>query len=218
MDYQQRSHAGVTTIAIFQLVFGALGLACDLLGLVGQAASLGGPGAGQTAQIEKDMEAALPYYKPVGFAFLGVDLLLSVLMLVSGLGLLQRQPWGRPVTIGYAVLSIINRLIATAYNAFLVMPVMKDALAKHGGANAQAAGILSAATGVGLFIGFLFILYPIIVLIVMARPDVKALFGAGGPAADVPPDYDDRRERGPFGDVPPDDRYRQPPDDRLTPE
>jgi hypothetical protein len=215
MDYQQRSHAGVMTIAVLQLVFGALGLLCDVLGLVGQAASFA-PGGGQNAAIEKDVEAALPYHKPVSFVFLGVDFVLSILMLASGVGLVQRQPWSLPVTRGYAILSIINRLIYTAYQAFFLMPVMSDVMAKHGGAGGQAAaGFVQMGMGIGVFIGFLFILYPIIVLIVMARPDVKAALGVGSPPPDSPPDYDDR-DRGPFGDVPPDDRYRQPPDDRLT--
>jgi hypothetical protein len=219
MDIQRRSHAGVTTIAVLQLVFGGLGLACEVCALSGVSARLASGQAPQD-EIRKIIEEEVPSQKVIGFVGQGISLVLSVLMVTSGVGLLQMKPWGRSVAIGYAILSIINRIAIGIYGV-VMLPTMQAVNEKVASKipNGQAMlGILQFTTVAAVFIGFLFIIYPIVVLLVMRRPDVRAaLTGAEGVPFDAPRDFDDR-ERGPFGDVPPDDRYRQPPDDRINPQ
>ena len=48
------------------------------------------------------IEEAIPNQKMVEKMQAGVDLLVSLLMVVSGIGLLQMKPWGRTVSIAYA--------------------------------------------------------------------------------------------------------------------
>jgi hypothetical protein len=221
MEYVQPEPNAVKTVGILQLVFGIISLLCGLLALAGGASSLGqkgggGPGQVDEAEIERRFEAEIPFYKAAQYAEMGVGVLLSVLMVASGAGLLNRQPWGRSLAIVYAILSICYHAVDLVYGLAFVLPVMNtvfDAVAAKAGASG-AAGFMKAFAMVIMFVGAAFTLYPIIILVIMLRPGVKAAL-AGGEPLGGPPDYDDRA-RGPIGDVPPDDRYRQPPDDRLT--
>jgi len=228
MEYVRPEPTAVRTIGILQLVFGILGLVCGLIALAGGAAALnkgGGGGGGAApgglteAELQRMIEDEIPHQKLVEHIEMGVGFLLSLLMIVSGAGLVNRQPWGRTVAIVYAVLSICYHVVDLLYAILFVVPGMNavaDKVAARAGAQG---GIVGGAMKGGMFVGLLIsaaiTIYPIVVLVVMQRAGVKAAL-AGGEPSGGPPDYDDR-DRGPFGDVPPDDRYRQPPDDRLTP-
>jgi len=221
MDYVKPEPTAVKVIAIFQLVFGVISLVCGLIQMAGGAGALaqGGRGGQQDqAEAERMLEDQIPNFKAAQYAEMAVSLLLSVLMVVSGAGLLNRQPWGRTVAITYAGLSIAFHIVDFLYGMLVVLPAMDavfDKMAAKQGA-AGAAGIMKGAGAAAMFGASAVIIYPIIVLVIMLRPGVKAALAGGGEPSDGPRDYDDR-DRGPFGDVPPDDRYRQPPDDRLTP-
>jgi hypothetical protein len=228
MDYVRPEPTAVKTIGVLQLVFGILGLVCGLIALAGGAKALnqGGGGGGMPGglteeRIQQMVEDEIPHQKALEHVEMAVGVVLSILMVVSGGGLVNRQPWGRTVAIVYAISSICFHVVDLLYGILVVVPGMNavaDKVAAQAGANGGViGGAMKGAMFVGLLISAAVTIYPIVVLVVMQRPGVKAaLAGAGGEPFDVPRDYDDR-ERGPYGDVPPDDRYRQPPDDRLTP-
>jgi hypothetical protein len=223
MEIQKRSHAGVMTIAIMQLVFGILWLPCDLFTLSGANETLAiKMGGSQQAQTQQEMQERIPYFKATTISVTVVDLILSILMIVSGVGLIRMRMWGRTVANGYAILSIIYRLGYTVYYAIVMLPIMNDIMekqvAKTGGPGAPAAtSIIQASSVVGVIFSASIVVYPIIVLVIVNMAGARAaLSGIPADGGAIPSDYDDRRDRGPFGS--PDDRYRQAPDDRTQSE
>src|SRR5581483_7369562 len=193
---------------VLQLVFGAIGLICGAIALSGISESLtagqrggGAAGAPSQAEIQKMIEEELPNQKLEEKVEYGVGLILSVLMIASGIGLVQMKNWGRMVANVYAVLSIIFRISSIIYAVIFVMPGMNrvaDRMATKMGANGStvASAMKIGAIG-GLVFAAVIVIYPIIVLVVLNMASAKAaLSGAHADTGGFPADYDDRRDRG----------------------
>jgi hypothetical protein len=175
-------------IAIFQFLFGGLGLVTDICAGVqsaggGQAFMMGGPQGAQQQNLAKDFETFIaekvPYHKAVNFTLLGLDVLLCVVMLASGVGLLQMQPWGRLLAIFYAGLSILLKIVTVIYTALAIIPIIQEftgPLSKKGQEQAVMATALEIGTYASAVLPVVFMIYPIIVLIVMLRPSIAAAF------------------------------------------
>lgn len=213
----------VLVIAILHFVFGGIALAFGLCGgafqVAGgnqafQPAGVGGQQAKEQQQLQEDLQKALeekvPAGKAVQYGNLGVDLLLSAMMIVSAIGLLKVLSWGRSLSIVYAVLSIIHKVFAAVYAFAFTIPatneVVEKFLAKQNlGEQGRMLGRIVEITAIGAVIfALLTAIYPIIVLIVMFRPKVVAAFRGEtlGPAM---ADYDDRYPQGRL--APPDERF-----------
>jgi hypothetical protein len=207
----------VVVIAVLQLVFGvpALGdYALSLAGLDKAVASLGPvnpPGRQRLTllDVEKHLEDHVPSYAAAQRALNGGEIVVTLLMIGSGIGLLMFRPWGRSVAIGYAILSI---LATVSYLAWYLVAVSPAVLA-FGREIAATGGPDAEATGAGiplLYIGgpvvmSLTVVYPLIVLLVLLRPSVRAAF-RGETLPEEPEDY---RDADPPGDLAgPNDRYR----------
>jgi hypothetical protein len=238
----------VLVIAILQFVFGGLGLLGDLCGGLSQAGSGMFPaGRGTQAQMEKDMtrnleaamEKRLPNHKAFTMGLLVLDLALCGLMIGGGVGLIKMQPWGRTLTIIYALFSLVMKIVNVAMAALVTAPATKEAMAgMTAGMGREAAlvgQIMEITMGIAIWMPVCLCIYPIVVLVIMLQPHVVAAFAEAktGPSlgAATPPDYQqpfspgagmppDDRYRLPDADVPPDPPYRSPgadvpPDDRF---
>jgi hypothetical protein len=213
----------VLVLAILHFVGGGLGLVGDLVGIAMQAMSANqagaapGPNQPVTAQnfgagLNRYVEEKVPSYQALTFAQLAFGLVLDVVLLVGGVGLLNMRPYGRTVSLGYAVLSILARLFGIVYGLAVVLPVTNEYLDK---VVQQNPGMSAVVTGgrvggvIGLLVGAVFILYPIAVLIVLLRPRVAAAFRDGAPPDEPaePPDFLDADR--PF-------RPDEPPTDAFT--
>lgn len=196
----------VVVIAILHFVFGGLGIIGGLctggsqaLRSFGVSGSLQGQNG--AADYETVIEQKAPSYRIVKPASVAGDLLISVLMIVSGFGLLEMRPWGQTLSILYAVLSILLKIGSSIY-AFVVMVPIADELFNTVFKQQMPAGGPPPPPGMADFFGvmgkvaawagvvwpLLTMIYPIIVLIIMLRPSVAAAF-AGRRAA--PEDHDD---------------------------
>jgi hypothetical protein len=97
--------ASVLVLAILQIVFGSLCFMLTTCGGVAQfaggnkmfkpAQAQGAPKDDPEEKLEKLMEQKVPAYKAVQVAQLGLGILLSVALLVSGIGLLKLRPLQR---------------------------------------------------------------------------------------------------------------------------
>ena len=96
----------VKILAVFHLVFGVLGLivALAVLLIFGAAAGV----AGVAAVEEPDAWIAMPILGIVGSALLLVVLTLSILGIITKLGLLKFRPWARILGIVLSVVGLIN--------------------------------------------------------------------------------------------------------------
>src|SRR5947209_9931292 len=138
----------VTVIAILHFVFGGFGLLCGIYGAAMQLgggnamfAGAGGAQAGQPSPLQQEMQKQINEAKPgpVNYARMGGSLLTSVLMIVSGVGLLQMQPWSRTLSILYAILSMALTVFSTIFTFAVEIPALNAFIAQHPAVNEQEA-------------------------------------------------------------------------------
>src|ERR1700730_15613040 len=99
---RQKRPASVTVLAILHFVFGGLGIVGGLCSGVQLAvgnqmfAAMAGAQAAQQKKMQeerdRDVWENLPSYKPVPYAGVALELLMSGLMIAAGVGLLRLQP------------------------------------------------------------------------------------------------------------------------------
>jgi hypothetical protein len=159
--------------------------------------------------IAMDMSAATDALKdPVvmGYTYVnfGTGAILSVILLISGIGLIRLAPWGRSTAIVWAGLQILQLVVLAAANILYVQPIQQqnaekilakvEAEAKAGKAApglAESVKLSRAMSSNGvttlMSLGFAVVgsIYPVIVLILLSTPGAKAaLLGPkpdGGP-------------------------------------
>jgi hypothetical protein len=96
--------------------------------------------------------------------------LASLALLVGGIGLLLVKAWGRTLSIGYAWYAIVSVVAGMLVNwLYLVQPMLAQGEA---GGLGQAAAI-GGAVG-GMIGGCFSVIYPVVLLIFMYRPAVRA--------------------------------------------
>jgi hypothetical protein len=220
--------AAVLVIAILHLVGGGLGVAGGLCGLafVGAGGNqmfsgLGGAPSSQQGKgpesvqprMMKHMEESLPHYQAVQYGNLGVDLLISVLMIVAGIGLIAMKSWGRLLSLVYAVLSILFHVWQLVYAYAYTIPTMNAFFDDEAARDKQVAAFASSMKtimAVSPVMGAIVAIYPIIVIIIMLLPSVAAAFRQQQLTFDQPPDeYDQEGFR---------IDLRRQADDRIQPE
>src|SRR5262245_19254003 len=207
----------VLVIAILQFIFGGLGICGGLYQLSGAADMLQNavaPQAGQqqgpvSGDIQAFMEKKVPNYAIYAKAEAALGLLLSIIMIAGGVGLVRVEAWGRLLTIVYAFVSIVLKIAGLAYGIAFIFPIMSEFTEELKRQPNLPPGTAEGAQ-IGLMIGIVFafgtIVYPIIVLIIMFRPNVVAAF-RGEMVQPAFQDYDDRYPQG---------RVAPPPDERFT--
>ncbi len=153
----------------------------------------------------KYMNDHIPSYLGVTIGTLIVSFLLDIMLLTAGIGLLGVKPWARRLSLVYAPLSILYHLANFLYSLLLVMPATDKMYAQYP-ALAGMSSIMTAASGIGVFLTLLLIVYPITVLVILLLPSTAAAF-----RGEVPVDADDLREE----ELDEDERGREPPSDRF---
>ncbi len=161
--------ASATVFGILNIIFGAIGI----LGLVYWAAMFfaAKPDPNNPVMGIVAGNPMLALWTKASFVLGGVA---SVVLLLSGIGLLQLQPWARTASIIYAVYSIVMAVVGLVVSYFFLFgPLME--LAQHSRGPVEAAAAFGGAIGA---IGgpFLSVIYPILLLIFMKRPNVVAAF------------------------------------------
>jgi hypothetical protein len=193
----QERPLSITAIAILQFVFGGLALLCGigegaglLVGGGGQKwfASSGGPGADQDKvdKLADDLEKAIesgPAYQAVQVGSLVIYLALSVAMIISGIGLLQLRPWGRLLSIGYALADIALTAFRLVYAVAFTIPAFRDLVNKHPVETAEeqmVIGVMGMMAYLPPILELVWMIYPVIILIIMFRAANAAAFQEEG--------------------------------------
>jgi hypothetical protein len=213
----QKRPLAVVVIAVLQLVFGIPALGDYALSLAGLEKVVGSLGQVNTQghqpltllDVEKHLEESVPSYGPAQRALAGVEVVVTLLMIGSGIGLLLFRPWGRLLALVYAVLSILVTLSYLGWYLAVVAPAVVAfgrEIAATGGQEAEAmgAGIPIIYIGAPILMS-LSAAYPLVVLVVLSRRPVRAAFG-GETVPEEPEDYRDPAPPG--GLTGPDDRLR----------
>jgi hypothetical protein len=229
----------VLVIAIFHFIFGGLGLLCGLPGLVMQGSGIGNAGAGplpaSATQQQKELhemqvrvkqrtEQAAPATAPFLQINVVLNLLISLLLVVAGFGLVKMQLWGWWGSVVYGVVRIIMQIYILLFNLLYSLPIggriLEEEL-KSQPTLQPYAWIFQIVTPLAIGVAALGLIYPIIVLIVMSRPKVRAAFRGETADAGRTDDFDDdRMERRGGREDEYDDELRDQggaPDDRFGP-
>jgi D-alanyl-lipoteichoic acid acyltransferase DltB (MBOAT superfamily) len=158
----------VTVFGILNIVFaafGLFGLLASVFLFFPQAAASKNP----VVQLIHDHAAYAAWLK---FS-LALGLVAVVAKLAAGIGLLQLKPWGRRLSIIYAIYAMVMVVVGGVVNYFLlVRPLLEQAAQKQGTEHAAAVG---GAIG-GSFGSCFGLIYPILLLVFMLRPEVAAAF------------------------------------------
>ena len=155
-------------------VFGILNIVFAAFGIIGTFASLAffSANADMNNPVVKIIHENSSYAAWLKIC-IPLGLIVSVALLAAGIGLLKLKPWARILSIAYTVYAIVFGIIGMVVNYFfLVQPMLAQAQSQQG---PQAAAAIGGAIG-GSIGGCFGMIYPILLLIFMTRPNVIAAF------------------------------------------
>ncbi|MCX7886933.1 MAG: hypothetical protein N3B01_06740 [Verrucomicrobiae bacterium] len=160
----------VTVFGVLNIVFGAWALLCTPFGLAME--PLMQADGNPVLRAMQDNEVYRLW--TIGDSLLGM--LAGAVMVAAGIGLLQLKPWARLTSIGLAIYSLIDCVLNIGMLVFVFMPLVEGV--KMGGGREQAAALGALIGGiVGGSAGCcLDMIYSILLLGFMSRPNVKAAF------------------------------------------
>jgi hypothetical protein len=97
--------------------------------------------------------------------------LIALLLLVSGFGVFKRKPWARKSAIGYGITTLVFGALGQLMNVVFLYPKLLELMDSSNTVEKSAAmgGMIGGVIG-GLF----GMILPIVVLVAMGRPTVKA--------------------------------------------
>jgi hypothetical protein len=159
--------ASVTAFGILNIVFAALGV----FGIIATVALI------SMTQASNNPVVRIMQENPAYATWIKLSIPLGILscmaLLTAGIGLLALKPWARKLSIGYAIYAIVFGILGLGLNfVFVMRPLLEEASRKQG---PEAAGAIGGAIG-GTLGGCFGLVYPILLLIFMMRPNVKAAF------------------------------------------
>ena len=179
-----RRPTSVTVLGILNVVFAAWGL----MGIAFYIAMMFMPPALNAKNPVLDLIRQNPGYAMYQNVSMVLGGVLTLVLGLAGIGLLLLRPWGRLLSIAYAVFGIISVIVNAAVNyCFLLAPMMDKQAALPPGPDKTAvmAGIIGMV--VGTCAGPI---YPVVLLVFMYRANVMAAFHA--------PDSADQIRRMPY--------------------
>lgn len=216
----------ILVLAILHLVGGGLGLILSLCGCGGllMSSAVGSfkpptlparpgqppppPPPPSYNEVMKYMDAHVPGYRAFMIGSLALSFLLDIMLISGGIGLLSVQPWARWLSLGYAPLSILSRVVGFVYQLVWVLPATKAVYAKSM-ATTGFSSLLTATSGISLFVSLLFIIYPITVLVILLLPSTAAAFRGERPAREEDTGEDEMDEDEPWREPPSDAYWRK---------
>jgi len=158
----------VTVFGILNIVFATLGVFVVLFSLI-MLAMLGRESNNPAIQIMQDE----PNYVALLKVLLAIRFFVCAGLLASGIGLLMLKSWARILSILYAIYSFVMIPVVTVLNyIYLTKPIIEQAHQQQG---PEAAGAIGGAIG-GMVGGCFGLVYPVLLLIFMLRPNVVAAF------------------------------------------
>ena len=202
---EQKRPTALTVMGILNIVLGSLGLLCTCFGglmllfLANPPAELRQDPNIKAVLAQMEFVAReVPSYKAVTVSQLVAGLLLTLLLIVTGIGLLYVKKWARIGCFFYCVSTVLLNLAGLAYALLVVNPAQARFQPAGGGDGNifnNLISVVSALFGVA---------YAVILLIVLLLPGVAAAF-APQPAGTYP--EGDKREG--YDDP----GYERPPED-----
>lgn len=187
MARKKRSIA-VLVLGILHLIGGVLGLLGGLLNILSLliTSNMSQPstqGPMNQARIQAMMNDAVPGFQAYQYTEIVAGIFLSVLLIVAGIGLVNQHNYGRTLSLIWAPLSILIRVIGLCSVFFLVIPAMQKVMASDPGfaalPPAQRATfdtIITMSLYGGAIFSIVFLAYPIATLCILLNKKVANSF------------------------------------------
>jgi hypothetical protein len=173
---QQRSTV-CTVFGIFHFIVAGLGVVIILFqvsGLAQSFANFGQGGGGKIEQVQKDLVEALknlPAVQTMEMVDLGTKVMLTGLLIIAGVGLVTMKPWGRILSLVYAVLSLLSKVVAIIVHFTVIVPAIKPIFEDIKRRDPQMGSAMELGGTIGGAVGpCILMIYPILVLIFMLLP------------------------------------------------
>ena len=161
----------VTVLGILNIVFAAFGL----MGIAFYILMMFVPSALNAKNPVLDLMQKNPGYVMYVNISTFVGALFTIMKGVSGIGLLMLRPWGRWLSICYSIYTIFIVLVNSVVSYYFLYAPMLDKMAGMPSGPDKVGMSMGIVGGIaGFCIGPI---YPVILLIFMFRPNVKAAFG-----------------------------------------
>lgn len=174
----------VTVFGILNIVFAVVGMCGVALTAaqpaIQQAMEQAAKDGGQEVQRDpvQELLAADPKVRLIGNISTGSGVVVSLVLLISGVALLLMKSWGRTLSIVYAVYDILSKIAFTALSFWFIQSALE------GQEEVPAEIPLGAIQGIFAFsfsCSLIFgLIYPILLLIFMFRTAVTEAFGVSG--------------------------------------
>lgn len=158
----------ITVLGILNIVFGAMGV----LGMCFATLPfwlLASNGPSMPPNPVLDIMRESQGYRIFLIVSIALGIVAAIALLSAGIGLLKMRPWGRQLSIVYGVYAIFSAIAGVVANSVWVFgPLMQKAAGSSG---PEAAGAMGGMLG-GTVGGCFGLIYPIVLLVFMFRPNV----------------------------------------------
>jgi hypothetical protein len=163
------------------VVFGILNIVFGILGLCGTA------GSAAMFFVEMPRDPLVPNpalelmesdatYRIIMQVMIALGAVAAVVLLAAGVGLLRSKSWGRTLSMAYGWYAIVGAIVGMLVHwLYLVQPLVAKMDPAFGPAEAATVGVAVS----GFLGGCLGMIYPVILLVFMSRPALRAALGAG---------------------------------------
>jgi len=157
-----------TVFGILNLVFGILGVCGNIAG-IGMFAIMSSDIFDAKTKAQMNLQQfADPIYFGVLSAQMVLTGILSVVIIISGIGLLKFKPWGRKLANFYAIAYLILLVVGITFNIiFTMIPAINEA--NNPGAAPEKIGAAAGGVAGGVFGVCFGMIYPICILIFLNR-------------------------------------------------
>jgi hypothetical protein len=165
----------IRTLGVVEIIFGGLGLlAWPMMWgtrvMLEALQSLSGRSSGS----ERIMALMWEGTAGVWMRFtLALSTVLGVVLIAAGVGVIKRRPWARLLSLGYAVVAVLQAIAGVAVNYLYLFPAMSSL--GDSGDPAVRGGVYGGMFG-GIFGALFGLAFPVAILIVFTRRDVKRHF------------------------------------------
>ena len=186
---RRRRPGSVITFAVLNFVLGGLLVICGVVAIAKTDGDVTVNGV--RTDLNDNLRYIVPGYAAYPVISLIGRLLLAVGFIVSGVGLLQTQNWGRILAIVSAGSAIVYILGEGVYEIGFVLPAIRDFMGPIPLVGGFATGALTAGVVVRVLI---VVSYSIVLLVCMLQGSMARVFTAGH-RGEPEPDDDDRPRR-----------------------
>lgn len=162
----QQRPTSVTVFGILNIIFGAMALLCTPVSLM---MTFMMPAQGNPMLQAMRDNQLFRVWSIVGG---GLGIIGGGVLLAAGIGLLKLKPWARVTSVGYGIYAIVGGVIGQVITMMVLLPAFRK-MTESGGP--EAAGAIGGMVG-GVFGGCFGLIFPILLIIFMTRPKVKAAF------------------------------------------